>query len=68
MERAILVNRDRPSSLPGYLRQRTAQDYEELVSRGIRHYRADLTNFIDKWRSVPSFDSDMLQASEEFGT
>jgi len=40
--------------------RRTAQDYEQLFSRGIRHYRSDLIKFINHWRSVPSFGSDVL--------
>ncbi|MGH3873667.1 MAG: B12-binding domain-containing radical SAM protein [Pseudonocardiaceae bacterium] len=41
--------------------RRTAQDYDHLLSRGTRHYRSDVINFINQWRSVPSFDSDVLR-------
>lgn len=45
--------------------RRTAQDYEKLLSRGIRHYRSDLISFINQWQSVPSFGSDVLLTSED---
>ncbi len=43
--------------------RRTAQDYEQLLSRGIRHYRSDLINFINQWRAVPSFGDLSLTAT-----
>jgi hypothetical protein len=48
--------------------RRTAQDYEQLLSRGIRHYRPDLINFINQWQSVPSFGSDVSPTSDESST
>jgi radical SAM superfamily enzyme YgiQ (UPF0313 family) len=40
--------------------EKTAQDYEALLSRGMQHYRADLVRFIDHWRSVPEFTPEIL--------
>lgn len=59
---ADLVHRaaERFSATRAMTFQRTAQDYEQLLERGIRHYRSDLIKFINQQRSVPSFESHSL--------